>query len=205
MAICSASATGPTSAISAGSTSTRDAGCWPSTSSEYKERHPGDLALAFVGPVSDKAPDHPDIVVTGTVSEADKWDILAGAEVMVNPSAYESFSLVVLEAWTLGVPVLVNAACAATMEHCRRSGGGLWFDSYRSFEVTVDRLTGDRRLRSALADGRRPLHRPLLPVAVDHRPLPGIPRRGRGPRPPAPVRTHRLPLLVGGPEYVREG
>jgi len=72
--------------------------------------------------------------VTGTVSEADKWDILAGAEVMVTPSAYESFSLVLLEAWTLGVPVLVNASCAATMEHCRRSGGGLWFESFRSFE-----------------------------------------------------------------------
>ncbi|MGH9097706.1 MAG: hypothetical protein ACRDWB_09795, partial [Acidimicrobiales bacterium] len=53
----------------------------------YKERYPGDLALAFVGPVSDKAPEHPDIVVTGTVSEADKWDILAGAQVMVSPSA----------------------------------------------------------------------------------------------------------------------
>ena len=55
----------------------------------------------------------------GTVSEADKWDILGGAEVMVNPSAYESFSLVLLEAWSLEVPVLVNASCAATMEHCR--------------------------------------------------------------------------------------
>ena len=98
----------------------------------YKERHPGDLALAMVGPISDKAPEHPDIVATGTVSEADKWDILGGAEVMVNPSAYESFSLVLLEAWSLDVPVLVNASCAATMEHCRRSGGGLWFESYRT-------------------------------------------------------------------------
>ena len=35
---------------------------------EYKARNPSDLALAFVGPVSAKAPDHPDIVVTGTVS-----------------------------------------------------------------------------------------------------------------------------------------
>ena len=62
---------------------------------------------------------------------------------MVNPSAYESFSLVLLESWSLGVPVLVNASCAATMEHCERSGGGLWFESYRSFEVTVERLVAD--------------------------------------------------------------
>ncbi len=98
----------------------------------------------MVGPISDKAPEHPDIVATGTVSEADKWDILGGAEVMVTPSAYESFSLVLLEAWSLDVPVLVNASCAATMEHCRRSGGGLWFESYRI-------VRGDR----GAPDGRR--------------------------------------------------
>ena len=144
----------------------------------YKERRPGDLALAFVGPVSAKAPDHPDIVVTGTVSEADKWDILAGATTMVSSSAYESFSLVLLEAWTLRVPVLINATCAATMEHCRRSGGGLWFDSYRSFEVAVDRLAGDPLLRGVVGRGRPVLHRPLLPVALDHRPVFEVPRAG---------------------------
>jgi len=171
----------------------------------YKERHPGDLALAFVGPVSDKAPEHPDIVVTGTVSEADKWDILAGADVMVTPSAYESFSLVLLEAWTLGVPVLVNAACAATMEHCRRSGGGLWFESYRSFEVTIDRLTADRNLRSRLgtAGSRYTARYYRWPSIIDRYTgfLDGVAARGHR----RPVRTHRLPRVVGGPEYVREG
>jgi glycosyltransferase involved in cell wall biosynthesis len=171
----------------------------------YKERHPSDLALAFVGPVSDAAPDHPDMVVTGTVSEADKWDILAGARAMVTPSAYESFSLVVLEAWTVGVPVLVNASCAATMEHSRRSGGGLWFDSFRSFEVTVDRLVDDAALRRRLA---------VAGLAYTNRYYrwPSIIDRyagflgqvvARGPRPT--VRTGRLALPARGPEYVREG
>jgi glycosyltransferase involved in cell wall biosynthesis len=171
----------------------------------YKERHPGDLALALVGPVSDSAPGHPDIVVTGTVSEADKWDILAGAEVMVMPSAYESFSLVLLEAWTLGIPVLVNASCAATMEHCRRSGGGLWFESYRSFEVAVDRLVSDRVLRSTLgeAGGRYTSHYYRWPSIIDRytRFLQGVIARGHRP----PIGVARLALQVGGPEYVREG
>jgi glycosyltransferase involved in cell wall biosynthesis len=171
----------------------------------YKERHPSDLALALVGPVSDRAPDHPDVVVTGTVSEADKWDILRDAQVMVTPSAYESFSLVVLEAWAVGVPVLVNASCAATMEHCRRSGGGLWFDSFRSFEVTVDRLVADRSFRARLAEAGRQY------TARYYR-WPSIIERyagfldsvvERGPRPT--VRTGRLPLPARGPEYVREG
>jgi glycosyltransferase involved in cell wall biosynthesis len=170
---------------------------------EYKKRHPGDLALAFVGPISDKAPEHPDIVATGTVSEADKWDILAGAQVMVNPSAYESFSLVLLEAWTLGVPVLVNESCAATMEHCRRSGGGVWFDSFRTFEVAVERLTGDAALRSALgAAGRSYTARYYRwPSIIDRytRFLEGMVMRGHR----APVRVRRLPLPQGGNQWER--
>ncbi len=171
----------------------------------YKERHPGDLAMAFVGPVSAEAPDHPDIVVTGTVSEEDKWDILAGAEVMVSPSAYESFSLVLLEAWTVGVPVLVNASCAATMEHCRRSGGGLWFESYRSFEVTVDRLVADRGFRERLADagGAYTDRYYRWPAIIDRYTefLGSVVERGRRPM----IRSSRLALPARGPEYVRQG
>jgi glycosyltransferase involved in cell wall biosynthesis len=171
----------------------------------YKQRHPGDLALAFVGPVSDRSPDHPDIVVTGTVSEADKWDILAGADVMVSPSAYESFSLVLLEAWTLGVPVLVNASCAATMEHCRRSDGGLSFDSYRSFEASVARLTADATLRSRLGEaGRKYTGRHYRWPAIIERYdafLRSVVTRGARPR----LSTGLLPEVVDGAAYERRG
>ncbi len=77
----------------------------------YKERHPGPLALALVGPISIELPPHPDIVVTGAVDEPDKWDIMHDALVAVSPSALESFSLVVMEAWVEQLPVLVNGAC----------------------------------------------------------------------------------------------
>ncbi len=172
---------------------------------DYKARHPGDLALAFVGPVSNRAPDHPDIVVTGVVPDADKWDLLAGSVAMVNPSAYESFSLVVLEAWTSGVPVVVNAACAATMEHCRRSGGGLWFDSYRSFEVVVERLAADAGLRESLAEAGRSYvgHHYGWPSVIDRyaRFLESTVARGARPR----LGTRRLPLVGSGAHYVRGG
>ena len=121
----------------------------------YKERRPGPLALALVGPVTCDIPPHPDVVVTGVVDEADKWDIVAGAQVSVSPSALESFSLVVLEAWAASVPVVVNATCDPTREHCERSGGGLWFGSYREFEAVLDRLTADAPLRRRLADRGR--------------------------------------------------
>ncbi len=119
----------------------------------YKERHPGPLALALVGPVSVELPPHPDIVVTGAVAESDKWDIMRDALVSVSPSALESFSLVVIEAWVERLPVLVNGSCGPTREHCERSGGGLWFTSYPEFEAVLDRLVSDEGLRAEL--GRR--------------------------------------------------
>ena len=119
----------------------------------YKERHPGPLALALVGPVAYELPPPPDIVVTGAVPEPDKWDIVRDALVSVSPSALESFSLVVVEAWVDRVPVLVNASCGPTREHCERSGGGLWFGSYPEFESVLDRLLADGDLRAEL--GRR--------------------------------------------------
>lgn len=117
---------------------------------EYKRRHPGPLALAFVGPQSSKLPESDDIIITGIVDEEDKWDIIADALVSISPSAMESFSLVVLEGWVKGVPALVNATCGPTVENCTLSGGGLWFDSYGSFEKNLERLLGDEDLRADL-------------------------------------------------------
>jgi glycosyltransferase involved in cell wall biosynthesis len=121
----------------------------------YKERHPGPLALALVGsPAIDIAP-HPDVVQTGPVDDATKWDLLRDAEVYVHPSALESFSLAVMEAWTQGRAVVVNGRCEVTREHCVRSGGGLWFSSYPEFEVVLERLTADAALRNRLGERGR--------------------------------------------------
>ena len=117
----------------------------------YKDRHPGPLALVLLGPVVDRPEPHPDIVVTGPVSEDVKWGALRRALALVNPSGYEAFSLVLIEAWSAGVPVLVNARCAATREHVERSAGGFAFDGYARFEVALERLVADSALRGALA------------------------------------------------------
>ncbi|HTX62653.1 MAG TPA: glycosyltransferase family 4 protein, partial [Acidimicrobiales bacterium] len=117
---------------------------------EYKARRPGPLALALVGPVAYRPPDHPDVVLTGMVRDEDKCDVMRDALAFVSPSALEAFSLVVAEAWTLELPVVVNARCGPTREHCERSGGGLWFGSYREFEAILDRLVADGSLRRAL-------------------------------------------------------
>ncbi|HEY2429586.1 MAG TPA: glycosyltransferase family 4 protein [Acidimicrobiales bacterium] len=116
----------------------------------YKRRHPGPTALVFAGPVVHPPEPHPDVVVTGPLSDADKWSALAGAAVVVNPSVNESFSIVLLEAWAVGRPVLVNGRCGATSEHVRRSHGGLVFGSYAGFETALGRLLEQPRLAQAL-------------------------------------------------------
>ena len=121
----------------------------------YRRRRPDAPKLVFVGPVHDAAEaalQDPGIVLAGRTPEDVKWGALAAADLLIAPSAQESFSLVVLEAWLAGRPVLVNGRCGPTVEHCRRSQGGLWFDEYADFEVTVDRLLADPSLRTSLAD-----------------------------------------------------
>jgi glycosyltransferase involved in cell wall biosynthesis len=118
---------------------------------EYKRRHPGALQLALVGPVMNDQKSTDDIVVTGPVSEGHKWGALRGAGCLISPSAYEAFSIVLLEGWAAEKPVLVNAACLATREHVIKSRAGLWFDGYLSFETALEQLLQNHEVSNALA------------------------------------------------------
>ncbi len=134
----------------------------------YKQRRPGPLALAVVGPVQRPVPSHPDVVQVGEVDEATKWALLRGATALVSPSAFESFSLVLFESWEAGRPVLVNARCSATLEHVTRSGGGLAFETYAVFEAALDRLLLDDALQQSLAvAGARYAEQYRWPVVID--------------------------------------
>ena len=121
----------------------------------YKQRHPGPLRLVFVGQVVNAPDAAPDIVVTGMIDDESKWALLRGARALAAPSPHESFSLTVIEALTAGVPVLVNATCGATREHCERSGAGLWFGDFAEFEAGVDLLTADGGQREAMRHNGR--------------------------------------------------
>jgi glycosyltransferase involved in cell wall biosynthesis len=116
----------------------------------YKQRRPGPLALVFAGPVVHPPPEHPDVIVTGPVDDPVKWGLLRGAHALVSPSAYESFSIVLLEAWSVGTAALVNGRCDVTREHAERSGGALAFSSYAELEVSLDRLLASAALRAEL-------------------------------------------------------
>ena len=106
--------------------------------------------LVLVGRPALEIPVHPSILHLGFVGEEEKFALLAGCEVLVMPSAYESLSVIVLEAWAMGRPVLVNSACRVLEGQCVRSGGGLFYRGYSEFTAALRLLAGDARLRSAL-------------------------------------------------------
>src|SRR5581483_5323403 len=69
-----------------------------------------------------------------------RTDALAGAVALVQPSYFESFSMVLTEAWARRRPALVQGRCAVLDGQVRRSGGGLPYRGYAEFEAMVDWL-----------------------------------------------------------------
>ncbi len=86
----------------------------------------------------------PGVRLLGRISEQDKWDGLAGALAAVVPSRYESLSLLALEAFSQGTPVLGNARSAVLTGQIRRSGAGLTFEDARSYAEAVRKISAQR-------------------------------------------------------------
>lgn len=119
----------------------------------YKERRPGPLKLVVVGDPVTELPHHPDLVVTGYVEEEQKRDAYAGALALVQPSYFESFSMVLTEAWTHGRPALVQGHCEVLVGQTRRANGGVPYKGFAEFEAAVDLLLEQPSLGDEL--GRR--------------------------------------------------
>jgi glycosyltransferase involved in cell wall biosynthesis len=86
----------------------------------------------------------------GFVSDEDKFDAMAAADVLIMPSYYESLSMVALEAWGLGTPVLANGRCDVLKGQCLRSNGGLFYESYSEFAEALGALASSPSIRRAM-------------------------------------------------------
>jgi glycosyltransferase involved in cell wall biosynthesis len=112
--------------------------------------------LILIGSSIIKIPLHPDIVYLGFLSEEEKFAALSGAQLLFMPSFYESLSMVTLEAWALGRPVLANARCAVLKGQCLRSQAGLYYADYPQFSRALQLLLADAELRQKMGEhGRR--------------------------------------------------
>ena len=123
---------------------------------KFKKETESEAGLVLIGNSILPIPPHADIFALGFRPEQDKFDALAGAEALIMPSFYESLSMVTLEAWAMGRPVLANARCEVLQGQCRRSNGGLYYENYAEFREGLKLLLASDRLRRALGEnGRR--------------------------------------------------
>ena len=123
---------------------------------QYKDETASDIKLILAGSSILEIPDHPDIRYLGFISEEDKFSGLNGALLLVMPSFYESLSMVTLEAWALGKPVLANAHCDVLRGQCMRSQAGLYYEDYPDFRESLDLLLSSSRLRDTMGrNGRK--------------------------------------------------
>ncbi|MCB9422036.1 MAG: glycosyltransferase [Ardenticatenaceae bacterium] len=116
----------------------------------YRASRSEPLKLVLMGQAHIPLPTHPDIIPLGFVSEQDKFDGLSAATVFVLPSLFESLSIIILEAWLMETPVLVNGRCQVTKQQCRYSNGGLHYTSYDEFEALLSTLLRTPQLRQHL-------------------------------------------------------
>jgi glycosyltransferase involved in cell wall biosynthesis len=92
----------------------------------------------------------------GRVDEDTKLAAFSVSAAVLNLSLFESFSYVVMEAWSVGTPVIVHAGCAVARGHCEEAGGGLWVRDVEEGVEAVVRLADDAVLRHELGEaGRR--------------------------------------------------
>jgi glycosyltransferase involved in cell wall biosynthesis len=111
--------------------------------------------LVLIGNPVIAIPKHPKIHHLGFVADEDKFDAIAASELLIMPSYFESLSMVALEAWALGRPVLANAACDVLQGQCLRSNAGLFYSGFREFFETLRTLDGSPALATALGQNGR--------------------------------------------------
>jgi glycosyltransferase involved in cell wall biosynthesis len=111
--------------------------------------------LVLAGKAMIELPAHAGIRHVGEVTETEKLALIAGSELLVLPSLYESLSLAVLEAWALGKPVLVNGECRVLEGQCIRSNGGLPYRRYAEFAPALRLLVERPGLREAMGRAGR--------------------------------------------------
>ncbi len=119
---------------------------------KYKNKRNNDLKLILIGDgivfIPDKFVDS--IINLGFVPAEDKLDAYSAASLFCNPSKNESFSIVIMESWLAGTPVLVNSECEVTKNFCIESSGGLYYANSEEFDECLDIILANRNLAHQL-------------------------------------------------------
>ncbi|MDT4896048.1 MAG: hypothetical protein QOH25_1125 [Acidobacteriota bacterium] len=127
----------------------------------YAEKFHSPTKLVFIGG-GDKSlvPQSDHFVDFGFVPEALKHHLIRHSKGVINLSENESFSIVIMEGWLLGVPAVVSARCAVTRNHVRRCNGGLYVANGEEFSLALKYLEDNQEVHDLLAaNGQRYVRR----------------------------------------------
>jgi glycosyltransferase involved in cell wall biosynthesis len=96
------------------------------------------------------------LINLGTISDSEKHDLLAAADVVAQPSCVESLGLVYLEAWANKKPVIA-ADMAVTREVISDGEDGLLtpFGDSRALAETIEKLLTNPQLRKSMGERGR--------------------------------------------------
>ena len=119
------------------------------------EQEGGQASLVLMGVKLMPLPEDPSVKFAGLLSELERAQALEAATVVVVPSPYESLSLLALEAFSVGTPVLANARSEVLVDHCVASNAGLYYADRDEFGECLSLLVADERLRAAMGRNGR--------------------------------------------------
>jgi len=102
--------------------------------------------LVLMGHREMPVPDRPDIRLLGRTSDEDKFDALAGCVALVQPSLLESLSIIALETWACGRPVICDARSPVVWGMTYRAGAGLAYRSAAEYAEISEMLIGRPQL-----------------------------------------------------------
>lgn len=122
--------------------------------SAYKREYPtSSLTLVLMGGLYMKPIISSDIIYTGFVSDEEKTTIIQHADIVINPSRFESLSLILLEAFHEKKAMLVNGHCNVLKEHSQKSGGAAFtYFGMTDFIQKLHKLESSESLRKDMGE-----------------------------------------------------
>jgi glycosyltransferase involved in cell wall biosynthesis len=115
----------------------------------------GDAMLVLMGAKLMPIPEDPSVRFAGMLSEQERAEALEAATVVVVPSPHESLSLLALESFSVGTPILASARSDVLVDHCVKSNAGLFYADQDEFTEALKLLLSDQRLRAGMGRNGR--------------------------------------------------
>jgi glycosyltransferase involved in cell wall biosynthesis len=118
-------------------------------------RDAGEGTLVLMGVKMMPIPDEPFIRFAGQLPDQERSHAVEAATVVVVPSPFESLSILALESFAAGTPILANARSEVLVDHCRQSNAGLYYADRDEFVECLRLLMSDERLRLGMGRNAR--------------------------------------------------